>query len=113
MVITPSHVFPAVHSDGTIATFFQERDANMRNPYNMLVNSGYSKEWRSSIQSSVKLEQKLDFITKDLITGPWLVMIMTCNTFGSNRAFIIPVVILLLAGVQWKTDFFQNIFRFR
>ncbi|WP_209282341.1 TonB-dependent receptor [Flavobacterium sp. XN-5] len=66
MLITPAHVFPAVYSDGTIATFQQERDSNMRNPYNMLMNSGYSKEWRSNIQSSVRLEQKLDFITEGL-----------------------------------------------
>ncbi len=86
MVITPSHVFPAVYSDGTIATFFQERDANMRNPYNMLVNSGYSKEWRSSIQSSVKLEQKLDFITKGLNYRA-LVSYDYDGFFGSNRAY--------------------------
>lgn len=66
MLITPAHVFPAVYSDGTIATFKQERDANMRNPYNMLMNSGYAKEWRSGIQSTIRLEQKLDFITEGL-----------------------------------------------
>lgn len=86
MVITPSHIFPATYSDGTIATFFQERDANMRNPYNMLVNSGYSKEWRSSIQSSVKLEQKLDFITKGL-NYKALVSYDYDGFFGSNRAY--------------------------
>ena len=66
MLITPGYVFPAVYSDGTIATFLQERDGNMRNPYNMLMNSGYAKEWRSGIQSTIRLEQKLDFITEGL-----------------------------------------------
>lgn len=66
MLITPPYVFPPVYSDGTISTFQSERDSNMRNPYNMLMNSGYAKEWRSSIQSTVRLEQKLDVITKGL-----------------------------------------------
>lgn len=66
MLITPPNVFPAEYSDGTIATFPKERDANMRNPYNMLVNSGYARQWRSYLQSSVKLNQKLDVITKGL-----------------------------------------------
>ncbi|WP_154648035.1 SusC/RagA family TonB-linked outer membrane protein [Pedobacter arcticus] len=66
MLITPPYVFPAVYSDGTVSTFQQERDANMRNPYNQLMNSGYAKEWRSGIQSNVRLNQKLDFITAGL-----------------------------------------------
>jgi len=66
MLITPPYVFPAVYSDGTLATFNKERDANMRNPYNMLMNSGYAKEWRTGIQSNVRLDQKLDFITQGL-----------------------------------------------
>ncbi|MBD1420821.1 TonB-dependent receptor [Sphingobacterium chuzhouense] len=66
MLITPPYVFPPIYSDGTIATFPQERDANMRNPYNMLMNSGYAKEWRSRIQSAVRLDQKLDVITNGL-----------------------------------------------
>lgn len=66
MLITPPHVFPPVYSDGTISTFPKENGVNMRNPYNMLINSGYAKEWRSSIQSNIKLTQKLDFITKGL-----------------------------------------------
>lgn len=66
MLLTPPYVFPAMYSDGTIATFDKERDSNMRNPYNMLMNSGYTKEWRSSIQSNVRLNQDLDFITEGL-----------------------------------------------
>ena len=42
------------------------RDANMRNPYNLLMNSGYAKEYRTGIQSKVNVNQKLDFITKGL-----------------------------------------------
>lgn len=66
MLITPPHAFPAVYSDGTISTYAQERDGNMRNPYNLLMNSGYAKEYRTGIQSKVSVNQKLDFITKGL-----------------------------------------------
>jgi TonB-linked SusC/RagA family outer membrane protein len=86
MVITPPHIFPAVYSDGTISTFIQERDANMRNPYNMLVNSGYAKEWRSAIQSAVKLEQKLNFITEGL-TYRALVSYDYDGFFGASRSY--------------------------
>ena len=53
MLITPPYAFPAVYSDGTVATYAQERDANMRNPYNLLMNSGYAKEYRTGIQLSL------------------------------------------------------------
>lgn len=66
MLITPSYVFPSVYSDGTVATYPQERDGEMRNPYNLLMNSGYAKEYRSGIQSKVEVNQKLDFMTKGL-----------------------------------------------
>ena len=66
MLITPPYTFPAVYSDGTVSTYSQERDANMRNPYNLLMNSGYAKEYRTAIQSKVYVDQKLDFITKGL-----------------------------------------------
>ena len=67
MLLTPPYVFPAVYSDGTIATHLIERGVNMRNPYNQLVNSGYAKEWRSGIQSNLRLNQKLNFITPGLV----------------------------------------------
>lgn len=66
MLITPPHCFPAVYSDGTVATYDQERDSNMRNPYNLLMNSGYAKEWRTGVQSKVGIDQKLNFITQGL-----------------------------------------------
>lgn len=66
MLITPPYCFPAVYSDGTVATYEQERGVNMRNPYNQLMNSGYTRQWRTGIQSKVGVRQKLDFITKDL-----------------------------------------------
>ena len=86
MLITPPHIFPATYSDGTISTFQQERDANMRNPYNMLVNSGYAKEWRSAIQSSVKLEQKLNFLT-DGLTYRAMVSYDYDGFFGASRSY--------------------------
>lgn len=66
MLITPPYTFPAVYSDGTVATYEQERGANMRNPYNELMNSGYTKEWRTGIQSKVAIKQQLGFITQGL-----------------------------------------------
>lgn len=86
MLITPPNVFPAVYSDGTISTFPKERDANMRNPYNLLVNSGYQKEWRSAIQSTVKLNQKLDVITNGL-TYNALVSYDYDGFFSAYRAY--------------------------
>lgn len=65
MCMTPAYLMPPVYSDGTIAG--HPRPSNSRtNPYNSLVNSGYAKEWRTSIQSKVEINQKLDFITKGL-----------------------------------------------
>lgn len=65
MCRTPSFLMPAVYSDGTIAGHPNPSSQRV-NPYNSLVNSGYSKEWRTAIQSKVELDQKLDFVTKGL-----------------------------------------------
>lgn len=65
MSTVPSHLFPMVYEDGTISGH-PDPSSNRINPYNLLNNSGYSKEWRTQIQSKVGLEQKLDFITKGL-----------------------------------------------
>lgn len=65
MMVTPPFLFPMKYSDGTIAG--HPRPSNSRsNPYNKLMESGYAKEWRTSVQSKVDLEQKLDFITEGL-----------------------------------------------
>jgi TonB-linked SusC/RagA family outer membrane protein len=61
----PPHLFPAVYSDGTLAAH-PSQDNNKVNPYNQLVEYGYRKEWRSSIQSRIDLEQKLSFLTQGL-----------------------------------------------
>ncbi|MDO5607462.1 MAG: TonB-dependent receptor [Capnocytophaga sp.] len=86
MLITPPHTFPAVYSDGTISTYLQERDSNMRNPYNQLMNSGYAKEWRTAIQSKVTLNQKLDAITKGLKYRAFISFDFD-NNFLSRRTF--------------------------
>lgn len=65
MCFTPSYLIPAVYSDGTIAGHPNPSN-NRVNPYNSLMNSGYTKEWRTAIQSKVEVKQKLDFITKGL-----------------------------------------------
>ena len=49
MLHTPSHLFPAIYSDGTLATYAKQSDANNRNPFNMLYNQGYRKEFGTRI----------------------------------------------------------------
>lgn len=61
----PPHLFPAIYSDGTLAAH-PSQDNNKVNPYNQLMEYGYRKEWRSSIQSRVDIEQKLPFLTQGL-----------------------------------------------
>ncbi|WP_164126663.1 TonB-dependent receptor [Sphingobacterium luzhongxinii] len=61
----PPHLFPAIYSDGTLAAH-PSQDNNKVNPYNQLLEYGYRKEWRSSIQSRVDIEQKLPFLTQGL-----------------------------------------------
>ena len=66
MLFTPPHLFPAVYSDGTLATYRIIGDANNRNPYNMLYNQGYRKEFSTRVQSNVGINQDLKVITKGL-----------------------------------------------
>lgn len=66
MLHTPSYLFPAIYSDGTLASYEKQADSNNRNPYNMLYNQGYRQEWGVKIQSNIKLEQDLKFITPGL-----------------------------------------------
>lgn len=61
----PPHLFPAYYSDGKLAAH-PSQDNNKVNPYNQLTEYGYRKEWRSTIQSRVDLEQKLNFLTQGL-----------------------------------------------
>lgn len=86
MLITPPYTFPAVYSDGTVATYDQERDSNMKNPYNLLMNSGYAKEWHTAIQSAVSLDQGLDVITKGL-SARTKIGFDFFNTFLSRRTY--------------------------
>lgn len=65
MSYIPPYLIPFVYSDGTIAGH-PAAGGNRVNPYNLLMNYGYSKTWQTSIQSTVKLDQKLDFLTKGL-----------------------------------------------
>lgn len=66
MLFTPPHLFPPIYSDGTLATYRIIGDANNRNPYNMLYNQGYRKEFSTRIQSNVGINQDLKVITKGL-----------------------------------------------
>lgn len=65
MCLTPPFIMPMFYSDGTIAG--HPRPSNTRaNPYNKLMHSGYTQEWRTNIQSKVQLDQDLKFVTKGL-----------------------------------------------
>lgn len=61
----PTYLIPMRYSDGSFAEhprFSSERT----NPYNLLNEYGYKKEWQAALQTRVGLEQKLDFITPGL-----------------------------------------------
>lgn len=66
MLFTPPHLFPAIYSDGTLATYRIVGDGNNRNPFNMLYNQGYRKEFSTRIQSNVGINQDLKIVTKGL-----------------------------------------------
>ena len=65
MTRTAPNQIPMVYSDGTLAGHVYH-SGNRNNPYNLINHSGYTKEWRTNIQSKVTVNQKLDFITKGL-----------------------------------------------
>ena len=60
------HVFPLIFSDGTFSETPMFNGSDLQNPYNMLNEMGYQKNWNAYLQSKVVLNQKLDFITKGL-----------------------------------------------
>ncbi|CDN30521.1 SusC/RagA family TonB-linked outer membrane protein [Mucinivorans hirudinis] len=66
MLTTCPNLFPMVYSDGTLAGHPQGKDESRQNPYNMLMNSGYQKEWRVNLQTKIALTQQLKFITEGL-----------------------------------------------
>lgn len=66
MLFTPPHLFPAIYSDGTLATYKVPGDANNRNPFNMLYNQGYRKEFSTRVQSNVGINQDLKVVTRGL-----------------------------------------------
>lgn len=60
------HRVPMRYSDGRFADVEMWNGGSQCNPYNMLNESGYTKDWDAFLQSKVTLKQKLDFITKGL-----------------------------------------------
>lgn len=62
----PTHLIPMYYSDGTASDHTVPDTSLRNNPYNMLNNSGYNKQWGSYLQTKVTLNQQLDFITKGL-----------------------------------------------
>jgi TonB-linked SusC/RagA family outer membrane protein len=69
--MAPRYLFPMVYSDGTFAehpvySAGSVGSAERANPYNLLNNMGYTKNWEVTVQSRVNLVQDLDMITKGL-----------------------------------------------
>ena len=60
------HLFPLRFSDGRFSETSLYNGGEERNPYNMLNESGYQKNWSAYLQTKITLNQKLDFITKGL-----------------------------------------------
>lgn len=60
------HKIPLRYSDGTFSETDMYNGGSQQQPYNMLNESGYTKDWDAFIQSKITLKQKLDFITKGL-----------------------------------------------
>lgn len=60
------HIIPLRFSDGRFSEVPLYNGSSQENPYNMLNESGYQKNWEAFIQSKITLNQKLDFITKGL-----------------------------------------------
>lgn len=60
------HKIPMRYSDGTFADTDMWNGSTEQNPYNMLNESGYIKDWYANLQTKLTLKQKLDFITKGL-----------------------------------------------
>lgn len=59
-------LFPLRFSDGKFSEHPQWNGSSTENPYNMLNESGYQKNWDAFIQSKITLKQKLNFITEGL-----------------------------------------------
>lgn len=65
MTIAPPNLFPMIFPDGVNASH-PRPSGNRVNPYNLLMESGYAKEWRTGIQSKVAIKQDLDILTDGL-----------------------------------------------
>jgi TonB-linked SusC/RagA family outer membrane protein len=69
--MAPRYYFPMVYSDGTFAEHPQYSagsvgTAERANPYNLLNNMGYTKNWEVTVQSRVSLTQDLGIFTNGL-----------------------------------------------
>lgn len=73
------HIMPMRFSDGTFSDSEMWNGYENQNPYNMLNESGYTRNWSTYLQSKVSLKQKLDFITKGL-------SLKLTESFDSNQS---------------------------
>lgn len=62
----PTHIIPMYYSDGSFSDHTASGWGIENQPYNMLNNSGYTKQWNAFLQTKVTLNQKLDIITQGL-----------------------------------------------
>ncbi|MDR0728651.1 MAG: TonB-dependent receptor [Prevotellaceae bacterium] len=69
--MAPRHLFPMIYSDGTFAehpsySAGSVGTAERANPFNLLNNMGYTKNWEVTVQSRVNLVQDLSVLTEGL-----------------------------------------------
>lgn len=69
--MAPRYLFPMMYSDGTFSehpvySAGSVGTAERANPYNLLNNMGYTKNWEVTVQTKVGLTQELDMLTKGL-----------------------------------------------
>jgi TonB-linked SusC/RagA family outer membrane protein len=71
ITLSPRYLFPMVYSDGhfsehPVYSAGSVGTAERANPYNLLNNMGYTKNWEVTVQSRVNLTQSLDVVAKGL-----------------------------------------------
>ncbi len=98
---TSPNVFPAEYSDGRASG---PSFGTGENPYNLLVNSGYSDNWQNTVQSIVSLRQELDAVTEGL-TGRAMFSFDKYNTSTMTRSKEVETFLAVGRGDDGLIDF--------
>ncbi len=98
---TSPNVFPAEYSDGRASG---PSWGTGENPYNLLVNSGYSDNWQNTVQSIISLRQELDAVTEGL-TGRTMFSFDKYNTSTMTRSKEVETFLAVGRGDDGLIDF--------